>query len=86
MEGDSAPPAAPEHEGTSRCGDVPYRAAASWNPTAGTRAEGKISRQRPSGRRVRYATGRLEYCDDPAVLEWPFPALRAPGPSSGSSP
>jgi hypothetical protein len=34
-------------------GDVPHGAAASWNPTAGTRAAGKISRQRPGARRVR---------------------------------
>jgi hypothetical protein len=53
---------------------VPYWAAASWNRTAGTRAAGKISRQRPGGRRIRYASGRLEYRDDPPVLEWPFPA------------
>jgi hypothetical protein len=53
---------------------VPDRAAARWNPTAGTRAAGKISRQRPGGRRVRYTNGRLEYRDDPPVLEWPFAA------------
>ena len=31
-----------------------------------------ISRQRPGARRVRHANGRLEYSDDPAVLECPF--------------
>jgi hypothetical protein len=40
----------------------------------GTSAAGKISRQRPDGRRVRYANRRLEYRDDPAILEWRFPA------------
>jgi hypothetical protein len=47
----------------------------SWHPTAGTRAAGKVSRQRRSGRRVRYTNGQLEYRDDaPPTLEWPFPA------------
>ena len=47
----------------------------SWHPTAGTRAAGKISRQRRNGLRVRYTNGQLEYRDDaPPVLEWPFPA------------
>jgi Saccharopine dehydrogenase NADP binding domain len=47
----------------------------SWHPTAGTRAAGKVSRQRRNGRRVRYTNGQLEYRDDaPPTLEWPFPA------------
>ncbi|WP_084962753.1 saccharopine dehydrogenase family protein [Thermoactinospora rubra] len=47
----------------------------SWHPTAGTRAAGRVSRQRRNGLRVRYAGGRLEYRDDdPPTLEWPFPA------------
>lgn len=47
----------------------------SWHPTAGTRAAGKVSRQRRNGRRVRYTNGRLEYRDDaPPTMEWPFPA------------
>jgi len=33
-----------------------------------------ISRQRPGGRRVRYANRRLECRYDPPVLEWLFPA------------
>jgi hypothetical protein len=47
----------------------------SWHPTAGTRAAGRVSRERRGGRHVRYADGRLEYHDDdPTTLEWPFPA------------
>lgn len=46
----------------------------SWHPTAGTRAAGKVSRQRRDGRRVRYTRGHLEYRDDaPPVQEWTFP-------------
>ncbi|WP_188188427.1 saccharopine dehydrogenase family protein [Nonomuraea sp. SYSU D8015] len=45
-----------------------------WHPTAGTRAAGKVSRERRDGRRVRYANGRLEYrTDNPPTLKWPFP-------------
>ncbi|AYY15426.1 saccharopine dehydrogenase [Actinobacteria bacterium YIM 96077] len=51
----------------------------SWHPTAGTRAAGKISRQRRDGRRIRYTHGQLEYRDDdPPTLEWPFPAPMGP--------
>jgi short subunit dehydrogenase-like uncharacterized protein len=47
----------------------------SWHPTAGTRAAGKVSRQRRNGQRVRYTNGRLEYRDDaPPTMEWAFPA------------
>ncbi|PJE99768.1 saccharopine dehydrogenase [Streptomyces carminius] len=46
-----------------------------WHPTAGTRAAGRVSRERRGGRRVRYSRGRLEYRDDaPPTLTWPFPA------------
>jgi hypothetical protein len=46
-----------------------------WHPTAGTRAAGRVSRQRRNGRRVRYTKGRLEYRDDdPPTLQWTFPA------------
>ncbi len=46
-----------------------------WHPTEGTRASGRVSRERRGGGRVRHANGRLEYRhDDPPVLEWPFPA------------
>jgi short subunit dehydrogenase-like uncharacterized protein len=46
----------------------------SWHPTDGTRAAGKVSRERRNGRRVRYTNGRLEYRDDaPPTLEWAFP-------------
>lgn len=45
-----------------------------WHPTAGTRAAGRVSRQRRDGRRVRYTAGRLEYRDDaPPTVNWPFP-------------
>ncbi|MFI1972155.1 saccharopine dehydrogenase family protein [Streptomyces cinnamoneus] len=46
----------------------------SWHPTAGTRATSKVARQRRGSRRLRYADGRLEYCDDAQpTLQWPFP-------------
>ncbi|MEV4369431.1 saccharopine dehydrogenase NADP-binding domain-containing protein [Nonomuraea sp. NPDC049637] len=46
----------------------------SWHPTAGTRAAGRVSRERRDGRRVRHAGGRLEYRDDRAPAEqWAFP-------------
>lgn len=46
----------------------------SWHPTTGTRAAGKVSRQRRNGRRVRYTGGRLEYRDDePPTQKWFFP-------------
>jgi NAD(P)-dependent dehydrogenase (short-subunit alcohol dehydrogenase family) len=46
-----------------------------WHPTAGTRAAGKVSRDRRGGRRVRFSGGTLEYRDDalPAPEEWTFP-------------
>jgi NAD(P)-dependent dehydrogenase (short-subunit alcohol dehydrogenase family) len=47
----------------------------SWQPTAGTRAAGTVSRQRRGGQGVRYTRGQLEYHDDAlATEEWPFPA------------
>ncbi|MBA3666682.1 MAG: saccharopine dehydrogenase NADP-binding domain-containing protein [Sphingomonas sp.] len=47
---------------------------ASWHPTAGTRAAGKVSRERRGGRRIAFANGRLEHRDGPApVGEWTFP-------------
>ena len=50
-------------------------ALSSWHPTAGTRAAGKVSRQRRNGQRIRYTNGQLEYRDDaPLAMEWPFPA------------
>jgi hypothetical protein len=46
----------------------------SWHPTGGTRAAGRVSRERRGGQRVRYAGGRLEYLDgDLPTLDWPFP-------------
>lgn len=51
----------------------------SWHPTAGTRAAGKVSRQRRAGRRVRYTNGQLEYRDDaPPAMKWSFPAPVGP--------
>ena len=45
-----------------------------WNPTAGTLAAGRVSRERRGDKRVRYAGGRLEYRDDALpTLEWTFP-------------
>jgi NAD(P)-dependent dehydrogenase (short-subunit alcohol dehydrogenase family) len=47
----------------------------SWQPTAGTRAAGTVSRQRRGGQGVRYTRGQLEYHDDALTTEeWPFPA------------
>ncbi|MFI6601461.1 saccharopine dehydrogenase family protein [Nonomuraea sp. NPDC050536] len=51
----------------------------SWHPTTGTRAAGKVSRERRNGRRVRYTGGRLEYRDDaPPTLKWSFPEPMGP--------
>ena len=45
-----------------------------WNPTAGTLAAGRVSRDRRGGKRIRYAGGRLEYRDDALpTREWTFP-------------
>jgi hypothetical protein len=45
-----------------------------WNPTAGTLAAGRVSRERRGGKRIRYAGGRLDYRDDALpTLEWAFP-------------
>ncbi|MFI6355790.1 saccharopine dehydrogenase family protein [Streptomyces sp. NPDC050743] len=55
-----------------------------WHPTEGTRAAGRVSRQRRGGRRVRHAGGRLEYRDDDApTLIWEFPAPLGPRPVIG---
>ncbi|MFG2642203.1 saccharopine dehydrogenase NADP-binding domain-containing protein [Streptomyces sp. NPDC048370] len=46
-----------------------------WQPTAGSRASGAVSRQRRThGRQVRYTKGRLEYGDEAQpTLKWSFP-------------
>lgn len=45
-----------------------------WQPTAGTRVSGVVSRERRGGRRVRFTGGRLEYHDDELpTVPWPFP-------------
>jgi saccharopine dehydrogenase-like NADP-dependent oxidoreductase len=50
-------------------------ALSSWHPTAGTRATGRVSRERRAGRRVRFTGGALEHRDDAAPQEeWVFPA------------
>lgn len=50
-----------------------------WQPTAGTRTAGAVSRERRGGGRVVYANGRLERRhDDPPALEWAFPAPMGP--------
>jgi hypothetical protein len=47
----------------------------SWQPTEGTRASGRVSRQRRGGRRITFADGRLEYRDDQAPPgQWAFTA------------
>ncbi|MGW7686787.1 saccharopine dehydrogenase NADP-binding domain-containing protein [Kribbella sp. NPDC054772] len=46
----------------------------SWHPTPGTRVAGQVSHDRRSGRRVRFAEGKLRYHDDPPVQQdWTFP-------------
>ncbi|WET82689.1 NAD(P)H-binding protein [Amycolatopsis sp. QT-25] len=50
-------------------------ALSSWHPTEGTRAAGKVSRERRGGRRIRFSGGRIEYRDDALPeLDWDFPA------------
>ncbi|QIB48166.1 saccharopine dehydrogenase family protein [Streptomyces aureoverticillatus] len=45
-----------------------------WHPTAGSRAAGKVTRERRNGRRLRYTNGRLEHhYDELPVLDWRFP-------------
>ncbi|HEY8543586.1 MAG TPA: saccharopine dehydrogenase NADP-binding domain-containing protein [Acidimicrobiales bacterium] len=48
----------------------------SWAPTEGTRAAGRVSRERRGGKRVVHTGGKLTYLDDPAPtgeVEWEFP-------------
>lgn len=46
----------------------------SWQPTTGTRAAGRVSRERRGGRRIVFSRGRLEYRDGSAPAgEWAFP-------------
>ncbi|HET6289373.1 MAG TPA: NAD(P)H-binding protein [Amycolatopsis sp.] len=50
-------------------------ALSGWHPTEGTRAAGKVSRERRGGRRIRFSGGRIEYRDDALPeLDWDFPA------------
>ncbi len=50
-------------------------ALSSWHPTAGTRAAGRVSRDRRDGRRLRFSGGRIEHRDDALpTLDWDFPA------------
>lgn len=47
----------------------------SWAPTPGTRAAGRVSRERRNGRRVVYTNGAIEYrTTDAPLAEWDFPA------------
>jgi hypothetical protein len=49
-------------------------ALSSWKPTPGTRASGKVSKQRRAGGRVVFSNGRLELRSDAAPnLDWTFP-------------
>jgi hypothetical protein len=51
----------------------------SWQPTPGTLAAGKVSRQRREGRRIAYRDGRLELrTDDAPIGEWRFPTPLGP--------
>jgi Saccharopine dehydrogenase NADP binding domain len=55
-----------------------------WHPTPGTRAAGRVSRERRNGQRVRYTGGRLEYLEgELPTLEWPFPPPMGPRPVLG---
>ncbi|MFJ8914328.1 saccharopine dehydrogenase family protein [Amycolatopsis sp. NPDC102389] len=50
-------------------------ALSSWHPTEGTRAAGKVSRERRDGKRIRFSGGRIEYREDALpALDWDFPA------------
>ncbi|WP_414938704.1 saccharopine dehydrogenase family protein [Amycolatopsis sp. cmx-11-51] len=47
----------------------------SWHPTDGTRAAGKVSRERRNGKRIRFSGGRIEHREDALpALDWDFPA------------
>ncbi|OXM51347.1 saccharopine dehydrogenase family protein [Amycolatopsis alba] len=47
----------------------------SWHPTEGTRAAGRVSRERRQGQRIRFSGGRIEYRDDALpASDWDFPA------------
>ncbi|MFF8607086.1 saccharopine dehydrogenase family protein [Streptomyces sp. NPDC015346] len=49
-------------------------ALSSWHPTAGTRAAGRVSRERRDGRRRLYTKGRLRFLTgEQPVSRWPFP-------------
>ncbi|MFD5096826.1 saccharopine dehydrogenase family protein [Amycolatopsis thailandensis] len=46
-----------------------------WHPTEGTRAAGKVSRERRNGKRIRFSGGRIEHRDDALPeSDWDFPA------------
>ncbi|MGW7427987.1 saccharopine dehydrogenase NADP-binding domain-containing protein [Streptomyces sp. NPDC054861] len=50
-------------------------ALSSWRPTAGTRAAGRVSRERRNGRRRLHTNGSLEYrTGEPPLSRWSFPA------------
>ncbi|KFZ81032.1 saccharopine dehydrogenase [Amycolatopsis sp. MJM2582] len=49
-------------------------ALSSWHPTEGTRAAGKVSRERRDGKRIRFSGGRIERREDALPeLDWDFP-------------
>ncbi|MEV4946365.1 saccharopine dehydrogenase NADP-binding domain-containing protein [Streptomyces sp. NPDC053755] len=49
-------------------------ALSSWHPTAGTRAAGRVSRERRNGRRRLHTNGSLEYrTGEPPLSRWSFP-------------
>lgn len=54
--------------------DIAY-GLSSWRPTEGTRAAGRVSHRRRSGRSVRFADGALQYSDETTTeRDWSFPA------------
>jgi short subunit dehydrogenase-like uncharacterized protein len=56
----------------------------SWAPTEGTRAAGRVSRERRGGRRIVYTGGALTHrSDDAPTGEWAFPPPLGPQPVIG---
>lgn len=59
-------------------------ALSSWQPTAGTRATGRVSAERRHGQRIAYTGGRLQVVAGPAPrTEWNFPPPFGPRPVTG---
>jgi hypothetical protein len=59
-------------------------ALSSWQPTAGTRATGRVSARRRNGQRIAYTGGRLQVVPGPVPrTEWRFPAPVGSRPVTG---